>query len=150
MSAIIIAPLTDDDVRGAYACEKICLPGEHWSENSICGMLSRGEAIYFVALSGKDVVGTAGAVSVLDEIQITNICVLPSYRRQGIAKKLLCAVFAEGQKRNCTKIYLEVACDNIGATALYKSLRFCEIGRRKNYYKNGVDAILMSADIVGG
>lgn len=150
MSAIIIAPLTDNDVCGAYACEKTCLPGEHWSENAINDMSSRDDAVYFVAISGGNVVGTAGALIVLDELQITNICVLPPYRRQGIAARLMNALFDEGIKRNCKTAYLEVACDNTGAMALYKSSHFYEIGRRKNYYKNGVGAILMSADVVGG
>lgn len=147
MTAIMIAPLTDRHVRGAYACEKECLPGEHWSESSICDLLTRNDAIYFVAVSDGEVVGTAGAFAVVDELQITNICVLPSHRRMGIAKKLLCALFAEGKKRDCKNVYLEVACDNTGAIALYNCTGFCEIGRRKNYYKNSVDAILMAADV---
>lgn len=147
MNAAFIAPLTADTVRGAYACEKICLPYEHWSENSISDMLTHADAVYFVAVIGGEVVGTAGAFKVVDEMQITNVCVMPEHRRMGIAKDLLHALFDECKKRACKNVYLEVACDNTGAIALYEKNGFCEIGRRKNYYKNSVDAVLMRADI---
>ncbi len=146
MTAAYIAPLTDDTVCGAYACEKECLPHEHWSQSAICDMSKRNDAVYFVALCDGIVVGTAGALIVLDELQITNIAVLSSHRRKGIAKRLINSLVDAAAKRGCKTVYLEVACDNTAAVMLYNAVGFHEIGRRKNYYKNGVDAILMSAD----
>ena len=48
---------------------------------------------------------------------------------------------------NCTKIFLEVASNNLTALHLYKKAGFKKFGIRKNYYKilkdKKVDAILM-------
>ena len=40
-------------------------------------------------------------------------------------------------------MFLEVAEDNADARKLYTSLGFVEVGRRKRYYANGDDALVM-------
>lgn len=42
------------------------------------------------------------------------------------------------------KILLEVSAENEAALALYSDLRFEMVGRRKAYYSDGTDAILMT------
>ena len=42
---------------------------------------------------------------------------------------------------------LEVRVSNAAAIALYEQLGFLQVGRRKGYYQDGEDAILMNMDI---
>ena len=57
---------------------------------------------------------------VLDEADITNVAVLPSHRKKGIAGKLLKQLLEEAKKQNLHSIYLEVRASNIAAVTLYE------------------------------
>ena len=59
------------------------------------------------------------------------------------AKLLVEHVMAECRVRGASFVSLEVRVSNAGAIALYAGLGFIETGRRKKYYENGEDAILM-------
>jgi [ribosomal protein S18]-alanine N-acetyltransferase len=67
------------------------------------------------------------------EIELCTICILPDFRRQGIARKLL----QQSVKKfsDCEVCFLEVAENNTGAIALYSNIGFTNAGVRKNYYK---------------
>lgn len=85
--------------------------------------------------------------TMLDEAEINTIVVAKKARKQGVARKLLSAVFDRLREDGVGRLLLEVAEDNAPAIALYRQLGFDEIGRRKNYYrrKSGrtVDALVM-------
>lgn len=92
----------------------------------------------------EEVIGYVGMKMVLDEADITNVAVLPSHRKKGIARKLLKQLLEEAKKQNLHRIYLEVRASNIAAVTLYEHAGFKEVGQRKNYYDNPrEDAILM-------
>ena len=77
--------------------------------------------------------------------------VLPEYRRQGIAAKLL-QVFLDFAKANkLAFLTLEVRASNYDAIALYGSRGFRSVGRRKNYYEHPKeDAIIMTLEFDHG
>ena len=80
------------------------------------------------------IAGYCGFWRVLGEAQITNIAVLPEYRRQKIASRL-----AEKMISLCgedEQIVLEVRESNIAAIALYEKLGFVKAGIRKRFYRN--------------
>ena len=80
----------------------------------------------------------------LDEVCISNVAVLPEYRRKGIAKALLNALY-ERVKPNASFITLEVRESNLGAIALYSELGYKNVGMRKNFYSDPTEnAILMT------
>jgi len=89
-----------------------------------------------------------------DEAEIIDIGTAPGARKKGSAEKLLLNLFNTLKNKNISKIFLEVAEDNIPAISLYKKCGFEEYNRRKAYYpqknttgdivKNTrIDAILM-------
>jgi ribosomal-protein-alanine N-acetyltransferase len=84
------------------------------------------------------------------EIHITNLAVHPSFRRQGIGRRLLAPVLEDGRRRGIALVLLEVRPTNAEALALYESLGFRVIGRRKGYYfDTGEDALVMEAALAG-
>ena len=84
-----------------------------------------------VAVRGRRVAGFLVTRRTAEgEAEILNLAVAPEYRRQGIARALMCA-FLHGFRGD---VFLEVRGSNSSARELYKSLGFQELTLRKDYY----------------
>ena len=81
--------------------------------------------------------------TVLDERELHLIATLPEYRRQGWANHLIQHMIALAQTEKIARIVLEVRQHNIAAQQLYLSNGFTQIAVRKQYYKDGEDALIM-------
>lgn len=78
------------------------------------------------------------------EVDIHNLAVHPTYRRQGIGMSLLQGVVEEAKRNGAGKVTLEVRKSNEAAQRLYHSLGFVARGVRKGYYSDdGEDALAM-------
>lgn len=78
------------------------------------------------------------------EVDIHNLAVHPTYRRQGIGRSLLQGVVEEAKRNRASKVTLEVRKSNEAAQRLYHSLGFVARGVRKGYYSDdGEDALAM-------
>jgi ribosomal-protein-alanine N-acetyltransferase len=98
-------------------------------------------------ISGK-IVGYTLFWFLPDEVDIHNIAVDTSFRRQGIGQALLQQVVEEARRRNASRVTLEVRVSNIPAQKLYESIGFIRTGIRKGYYSDdGEDAVLMALEI---
>jgi ribosomal-protein-alanine N-acetyltransferase len=84
------------------------------------------------------------------EVDIHNLAVDPSYRRQGIGHSLLQAVIDEAKKRRLSRVTLEVRKSNEAAQRLYRSAGFVIQGVRRGYYSDdGEDALAMALVLRG-
>ena len=115
--------------------EKICF-NDPWSVNSISYELTNPLSLWFVALDGDRVAGYIGSQAVVDEADIMNVAVDPSYRRQGIAQGLIDALIAALKEKGVVCLFLEVRVSNEPAIELYGKNGFLQVGLRKNYYHN--------------
>ncbi len=129
------------------AIDAVCFT-DPWSENSFREALV-GEGYTFFALEDNGtLIGYAGMLTVLDTADITNVAVLPEYRRRGLAKELLVALADAAREEGVTRLQLEVRESNTAARTLYGSLGFTVDGKRKHYYKKpDEDAVLMSLSL---
>lgn len=101
-------------------------------------------AIYRVAVVDGKIVGYAGMWHVVNEGQITNVAVLPEYRRYGIGNAMMEEFIKIAQDYEMIGITLEVKISNFPAQKLYTKFGFKPEGFRKNYYKDtNEDAIIM-------
>lgn len=116
-----------------------------WSRNSFLEELITNElAVYFVAISGGQVIGYGGIWKVFDEGHITNIAVHPEFRRCGAASRILDEIIRMCDENNIKDITLEVRKSNYAAQKLYEKYAFKAEGLRKRYYAdNNEDAIIM-------
>jgi ribosomal-protein-alanine N-acetyltransferase len=82
-----------------------------------------------------------------DQCEILTICVLPEWRRNGLAINLIQNAIKRAKTIGVSEIFLEVAENNYIARNLYINLGFREFGRRERYYKQKkkrVDAVQLS------
>lgn len=114
-----------------------------WTEQQIKS--SDDSTVFFLAKADGKTVGYGGMYTVLDEGYITNIGVMPDYRRKGIGAKLVKELINYSIKNSLSFLSLEVRVSNIAAIKLYDSFGFKEVGKRKNFYnKPKEDALIMT------
>lgn len=133
------------DLSAAMEVDRRSLP-KPWSERIWRDELESPFGLYLVLEQGDEVIGQIGVRSVLDELHITTIAVVPEHRRSGHARVLIGAALAAYP--DARFVHLEVRPTNRTARALYASLGFRETGRRPRYYGDE-DAVLMTLDLSG-
>ena len=92
--------------------------------------------------SGR-LVGYICPMQLLDEGHILDVAVDPALRGAGVGRLLVQQVVQDCRFGGASFVSLEVRESNLSAIALYKKMGFIEVGRRKRYYENGEDALMM-------
>lgn len=117
-----------------------------WSENAIRESMNASTTFYIARMQGE-VAGYMGLSKIAGEGYVTNIAVLPQYRRLGIGKKIL--EYAISGSEDLEFISLEVRVSNTPAIALYKNLEFEQVGVRKRFYTHPIeDALIMTKTLI--
>lgn len=116
-----------------------------WSEKTIEDLINNEYAKCFGCFAEGVLVGYIALEWVLDEGSLTNLAVMPSYRRQGIAEALALKLLDFAKEKDLQFVTLEVRVTNTPASNLYRKTGFQDVGVRKNYYSNPrEDALLMT------
>ena len=141
MAAVV--KLTPESIPDLTVIEERCFGGEKWNEAMLKAEFANPlSEIYGIVRKGR-VVAYLSAQLIFDEAHIGNVAVLPDYRGQGLGSKLLKYLFKRCGKAGVTGFTLEVSVSNAAAIGLYAAHGFESAGLRKNYYKNGDDALIM-------
>ena len=114
-----------------------------WSEKSIAEEIKNSLSLWVVAVDEDTVVGYVGSQTVLFEADMMNLAVDRSYRRQGIARKLVSFLIDRRRENKTYSLTLEVCASNVAAISLYHELGFKEVGRRPRYYSKPVEDALI-------
>lgn len=114
-------------------------PREVWGEDAIGLQLALHGVFGLIDDRGGMLLGRVAA----DEAEVLTLAVAPAARRLGIATALLQAAKAALIASGIGTLFLEVSTGNAGALALYRREGFCEIGRRRRYYADGSDALVL-------
>ena len=93
------------------------------------------------------VVGICVFHVILDEAQINFFVVDQKYRKKGFGSYLMSYLIKQCEKLNINKLFLEVSHTNVSAEKFYSSFDFSTVGIRKNYYKDGSDALLKEKNL---
>jgi ribosomal-protein-alanine N-acetyltransferase len=116
------------------------LPDEAWGTAIFAGHLSLPGTFGFVHEAGGVVLARATS----DEADILTIAVVPEARRRGAARALLRAAIEAAGARGAMTLFLEVSAANEVARALYDSEGFAQVGKRRGYYEDGTDALVLA------
>jgi ribosomal-protein-alanine N-acetyltransferase len=80
---------------------------------------------------------------VLDELHVMNVAVAPRARRRGLARLLLVFALRRAARAGARAAFLELRAGNREALALYESLGFRLLSRRRAYYRQPVEDALV-------
>lgn len=117
---------------------------DFWNYNIIKSELCNENSTYYIAKISNTIVGFAGIWQAVDEMHITNIVIKKDFRQKGIGSKLLEKLIETTKQKNIVSLTLEVNCKNLPAIKLYEKYGFEYVGRRKKYYNNIDDALIMT------
>jgi len=93
--------------------------------------------------TGGQVVGYAVLWKIPPEAELHFIEIFEEYRRKGFGEMVLRSVVDKLAEEGFENLYLEVEETNIPAVKLYRKLSFKVVGKRKDYYGRGRNALLM-------
>ncbi len=128
-----------DDIF-AIESKEIIVP---WSKDALLSLIRQQNIIFRVMLLDDEVIGYYSFQKVFDEGYINNIAIKREYQSKGYGTKLFEDLIERAKKFEVNALTLEVEVDNDRAIKLYKKFGFQEEGRRKNFYLNKKDAIIM-------
>lgn len=118
-------------------------PAETWSADAFAIQLAQPGTFGLIDPRGGFVLARVAA----DEAEILTLAVLPERRRLGIARSLLLAAAGATWARGGAALFLEVSEANCAARALYAAGGFTIAGRRRRYYGDGSDALLLRLNL---
>ena len=123
-----------------------------WSKNLFLSEFrSPSVSNLLVALSDSPVRTVVGFIIfwlVKDEMHILNLAVTPSFRRRGIARKLVLAAIRHADRKGAGRAFLEVRASNAAAQKLYSGLGFTGTSIRRDYYDSPMeDAVVMTLEL---
>ncbi|MBR3317124.1 MAG: tRNA (adenosine(37)-N6)-threonylcarbamoyltransferase complex transferase subunit TsaD [Atopobiaceae bacterium] len=145
-----LRPMSINDVEQVTALEREAFAGAAhtpWSRTMFEDEFAQPGRTWWIAHDRGEIVGFAGGMLAGDTLELLDVAVSPSRRREHIAARLVARVAYDGHVLGAQAITLEVAELNAPAQALYKSLGFEKVGRRRKYYRSGEDALIMTASL---
>ena len=100
-----------------------------------------GVKVFGLSLSNL-IIGICVFHVVLDEAQINFFAINQKYREKGYGSQLMRYLIKQCEILNINKLFLEVSQTNAKAEKFYSQFDFSTVGIRRNYYKDGSDALL--------
>tara|TARA_A100000164_G_scaffold1579_1_gene1320 strand:+ start:150 stop:680 length:531 start_codon:yes stop_codon:yes gene_type:complete len=139
-SMISIKEIDQTEFKLCYEIDSdtICL----WTENQWKSEFNKKGIKVVAILFKKKIIGIYVVHIIMDEAQINYFSIRQKFRRKGYGSYLMTYLIKECEKLSIKKLLLEVSETNSIAEIFYCKFNFITVGRRKNYYKDGSDAVL--------
>lgn len=118
---------------------------ERWERD-----LQRPSMLLLGAWQGGRCVGVATSQVAVDDGDVHLVVVHPDHRRRGIGRALTTASCRALAALGARRVLLEVRAANTAAIGLYTALGFTEVARRRSYYRDGDDAVVLALETAGG
>jgi len=113
-----------------------------WSKKQWAKEFKKEGINVFGLLLSNLLVGICVFHVVLDEAQINFFVVNQKYRKKGFGSYLMSYLIKHCENLNINKLFLEVSQTNVTAEKFYSRFDFSTVGIRRNYYKDGSNALL--------
>lgn len=116
----------------------------HWRAQTFFEELANERAHLYVLKEGLRVIGYGGFwLGFEEEAHITTLAVAADYRGRGAGEFLLERLLGAMKDFKVKKATLEVRASNQAAINLYQKFGFVSAGKRKSYYPDGEDALIL-------
>jgi [ribosomal protein S18]-alanine N-acetyltransferase len=169
-----VTPMTVDDLDAIMALERVCFKDPwtrrmylaDLTQNEIAtylalrlpiadyGPRSAAERDFGLRTSDSDaspvvscqslIVAYGGFWLMADEAHVATIASHPNWRRCGLGLYLMLTLLDVAQAAGARLSTLEVRAGNLPAQRLYEKLGFGIAGRRRHYYRDGEDGLIMT------
>ncbi|AVK61931.1 ribosomal-protein-alanine N-acetyltransferase [Lactobacillus sp. CBA3605] len=126
-----------------YELAQLAYPqGAPWRLATFAADLAMPQSLYQLLVVRGQPIGFISLTIVLDEVEITNVAIVPAYQGQGHATFMLQTVLR--QLPIASQVFLEVRDSNHTAQRLYARCGFSKLSTRKAYYQQPrEDALIM-------
>ena len=142
---ISVKQINEEDIDLCYELDSNTI--SLWSKEQWSNEFKKEGIKVFGLLLSNLVIGLCVVHLVLDEAQINFFVINHKYREKGFGTYLMRFLIKECEKLNINKLFLEVSNSNFKAVKFYSSFDFSNVGIRKNYYKDGSDALLKEKNL---
>ena len=142
---ISIKQIYEKDIELCYELDSNTI--SLWNKNQWSSEFKKEGTQIFVMLLSNLVIGICVLQVVLDEAQINYFAVRQNYRKRGFGSTLMNYLILRCKQLNIKKLLLEVSQKNIAAEKFYDKFYFSTVGIRRNYYKDGSDALLKEKEL---
>lgn len=147
-----IRPASKEDLKELFRIEQLCFDTESFSRRQINYLVNHSSGFFFVLTEDEKI---AGFIVLLKRknsagMRIYSLAVSPEFRGKKYSASLLGKAHELALKEGKRFLSLEVSENNEAAIQLYQKFGFKVTGKRKAYYKDGSDALLMEFEIDPG
>ena len=137
---ISVKQLNDKDIDLCYELDSNTI--SLWSKKQWANELKKDGTEVFGLLFSNLLIGICVFHVVLDEAQVNFFVINKKFRKKGYGTFLMKYLIKQCEKLNINKLFLEVSESNSIAEKFYSRFDFFTVGIRKNYYRDGPDAVL--------
>jgi ribosomal-protein-alanine N-acetyltransferase len=140
--------MTVIDAAGIGGIDARAFDEDDWPESTFLAELRENRfARYFVLAQepGAELLGYIGCWTLADALHIVTIGVEPAQQRRGFGDLLVTRALDLAFEAGLPAATLECRASNLPAQALYTKFGFHVAGRRRRYYADKEDALIMTA-----
>ena len=142
---ISIKQINENDIDLCYELDSNTI--SLWSKKQWANELKKDGIKVFGLSKSNLVIGLCVFHVVLDEAQINYFVVNQKFRKKGFGFYLMSFLIRQCEKLKIKKLLLEVSQSNVAAEKFYSRFDFFTVGIRRNYYKDGSDALLKEKNL---
>jgi len=144
----MIRVAAEQDAARLAELEAACFGADAWSARLLSAeLIAPGRTV--LVDEADDGLLAYGSITVLGDVaDLTRIAVDPGHRRRGVAARMLDELLVRASRSAATRMLLEVAETNATARALYARAGFAELARRRAYYADGGDALVLQKELL--
>ena len=137
---VSVIQINDKDIDLCYELDSSTI--SLWSKKQWTNELRKKDIKVLGLLHANLVIGICVFQVILDEVQINYFVIKQKFRKKGFGSYLMRYLIKHCEKLNVNKLFLEVSQSNVKAEKFYASFDFFTIGIRRNYYRDGSNALL--------
>ena len=142
---ISVKQINENDIDLCYELDSNTI--SLWSKKQWANEFKKEGIKVFGLIFSNLIIGICVYHVILDEAQINFFVVDQKYRKKGFGSFLMTYLIEQCEKLNIHKLFLEVSHTNFAAEKFYRRFDFSTVGIRRNYYKDGSDALLKEKKI---
>jgi len=143
-----LKPLAPEQLSSVLEIDRECLGGLWTLDGYQREIASPNSTLLVLSLirasdPKEKILGFGCLWAVLEFAHITILAIKPHYQGRGLGQLLLYSLLQDAVSRSLERVTLEVRSSNQVALSLYEKFGFKIAGRRKKYYQNGEDALIL-------